>query len=263
MPRAMVARHATIVRAVGLRLRTEFQFEGSLTAPNIEGIAAVTGKHAVYLSPNGLAPPTHSTTFGCKDLVLPGSGKSRGLRIAAHHRYNGAMRWILIALGVLVLLVALVALIGALLPKGHVTARSAVYRHPPEEVFAALHGFAEYPQWHKDVSKVEILAPADGRERFRETNRFGVITFSVDEAVPPGRMVTRIADPDLPFGGTWTYELVPVPEGTRVTITERGEVYNVFFRFMSRFVFSQHATIDSLLSALGRKFGETVIPGPA
>jgi len=37
----------------------------------------------------------------------------------------------------------------------------------------------------------------------------------------------------------------------------------VFFRFLSRTVFSPHATIDAVLSALGRKFGETVTPAPA
>jgi len=173
------------------------------------------------------------------------------------------MRWILIALAVLVLLVGLVAVVGALLPKAHVAARAAVYRRPPEEVFAAIHGFAAYPEWRKDASKVELLEPAGGHERFRETGRFGAITFEVDEADAPRRMVTRIADTGLAFGGSWTYELTAVPEGTRLTITERGEVYNVFFRFLSRFVFSHSATIDTLLQALGRKFGETVTPGPA
>jgi hypothetical protein len=63
-------------------------------------------------------------------------------------------------------------------------------------------------------------------------------------------MVVRIADPDLPFGGTWTYELKQEESGTRVTITERGEVYNPIFRFMSRFVFSHTATLERYLAAL-------------
>ena len=173
------------------------------------------------------------------------------------------MRWVLIVLAALVLLVVMVALIGAMLPKGHVAARAAVYRRPPPEVWDAIHDFAAYPQWRRETSKVEILPPEDGRERFRETSSFGTITFSVDEADPPRRMVTRIADTGLGFGGSWTYELTPVPEGTRLTVTERGEVYNVFFRFLSRVVFSQHATIDAMLKSLGGKFGETVTPGPA
>src|SRR6185436_18676232 len=130
------------------------------------------------------------------------------------------MRWILVALAGLVLLVALIAVIGAMLPKGHVAARSAVFRRTPQEVWDAIHGFAAYPEWRRETSKVEILDPVDGREHFRETSKFGVITFSVDEADPPRRMVTRIADTGLAFGGSWTYELTPVPEGTRLTITE-------------------------------------------
>src|SRR5262245_41823011 len=157
------------------------------------------------------------------------------------------MRWLLIVLAALVLLVVLVAVIGAMLPKGHVAARAAVYRRSPQEVWDAIHSFSAYPDWRRETSKVEILAPEDGRERFRETSSFGVITFAVDESDPPRRMVTRIADTGLAFGGNWTYELTPVPEGTRLTITERGEVYNVFFRFLSRVVFSQHATIDAVL----------------
>lgn len=168
------------------------------------------------------------------------------------------MRWVLIGLGALALVVALVAVVGALLPKGHVASRFAVYRRPPAEVFAAIRGFGSYPQWRKDVSKVEILPPVEGSERFREHSSFGAITFEVVEAIEPTRLVVRIADTGLAFGGSWTYEVTPVPEGARLTITERGEVYNVFFRFLSRFVFSHHATIDRSLQALGRKFGEEV-----
>jgi hypothetical protein len=66
--------------------------------------------------------------------------------------------------------------------------------------------------------------------------------------------VTRIADPDQPFGGTWTFELTRAGAGTRVTITERGEVYNPIFRFLSRFVFGHTATLESCLLALERKW---------
>lgn len=70
--------------------------------------------------------------------------------------------------------------------------------------------------------------------------------------------MTRIADKDLPFGGTWTYEVNRLPSGATLKITENGEVYNVLFRFMSRFVFGHHATIETYLKYLGRKFRELV-----
>jgi hypothetical protein len=62
--------------------------------------------------------------------------------------------------------------------------------------------------------------------------------------------VWRIADPDQPFGGTWAFELASEGAGTRVTITENGEVYNPIFRFMSRFVFSETSTLESCLGSL-------------
>jgi hypothetical protein len=68
--------------------------------------------------------------------------------------------------------------------------------------------------------------------------------------------VTRIADPSLPFGGTWTYDLKPQGSGTELTITEDGEVYNPIFRFMSKFVFSQTATIEAYQASLKRKLSE-------
>ena len=44
--------------------------------------------------------------------------------------------------------------------------------------------------------------------------------------------------------------------GTQVKITEEGDVSNVLFRFMSRYVFGHTATIDSYLAAIARHFGE-------
>ena len=72
--------------------------------------------------------------------------------------------------------------------------------------------------------------------------------------------MTRIVDRDLGYFGAWTYELAPVDGGTRVQITESGEVPNVLFRFLSRFVFGHTGTMDTYLRALGQKFGEKVTP---
>jgi hypothetical protein len=76
------------------------------------------------------------------------------------------------------------------------------------------------------------------------------IAFAAEEMVPNHRLVTRIVDRGLPFGGSWTYELEPSGDGTRITITENGEVYNPVFRFVSRFVMGHTATIDTYLSSL-------------
>jgi uncharacterized protein YndB with AHSA1/START domain len=173
------------------------------------------------------------------------------------------MKWVLLVGGLLVALIALVALAGALLPRDHVAARRARLPRPPAEVFAVIQDVARAAEWRADVTRVEPLEPVAGRRRFREVSGQGAITFEVMEELAPARLVTRIAEEDLPFGGTWTYELQPSGEGTLITITERGFVKNVIFRALSRYVFTHHRTLEQYLRALGQRFGADVTPEPA
>jgi hypothetical protein len=77
---------------------------------------------------------------------------------------------------------------------------------------------------------------------------------AVAEASPPTRFVTKIDDPGQPFGGTWTFEIAPLGDArARLTLTERGEIYNPIFRFMARFVFGYTATLDSFLGAAEKR----------
>ena len=173
------------------------------------------------------------------------------------------MKWVMLIGGVLVGVVVLVAVVGAMLPVRHVAARTARVGRPPAEVFALVTDFGGAARWRSDLERVELLPARHGHPAFREHGRHGATTMEVDELTAPERLVVRIADPDLPFGGTWTWELRPDGAGTAVTITERGEVKNPIFRFLSRFVFGHTATIDKVLGDLGRHWGETVSPSAA
>jgi hypothetical protein len=72
----------------------------------------------------------------------------------------------------------------------------------------------------------------------------------------------RIADPDLPFGGTWTFEITPSDSGSDIVLTENGEIYNPLFRFMARFVFGYEGTIEQYLEDLRKKLGDPEIRVP-
>jgi uncharacterized protein YndB with AHSA1/START domain len=133
----------------------------------------------------------------------------------------------------------------------HVASGSATFEQPPERVFMALADVENFPHWRRDVRAVEVLA-WEPRVRWREYGS-DTITYERMEIEPSARLVTRIADPDLPFGGTWTFELAEADEGTRLTITEHGEIRNPVYRFMSRYVFGHAATIEAFLEDLQRR----------
>jgi uncharacterized protein YndB with AHSA1/START domain len=163
------------------------------------------------------------------------------------------MRWILWATLALVGVVGVVALIGWLLPVAHEASRTSQFDEPPQRVYDVVADVGDYASWFAGVTRIEMLDSANGKVRFREHTTSGPVTMEVEEARPPSRFVTRIADPDQPFGGTWTFDIIPNDGGTRLTITERGEVYNPIFRFMARFVFGYTSTMDGYLRSLEKK----------
>ena len=161
-----------------------------------------------------------------------------------------------IAGGVVAALLAYVLIAGSVVARGHVTSVRIVLKRPPAEVFAVISDRAAQTQWRADLKSVEILPPQDGRVVFRETTRMGPVRYVVDEAEAGRRLVTRILDEDLGYRGRWIFELEPDGAGTRLTITEEGEVTSWMFRALSPF-FSKTATLEAYLKALAAKFGET------
>lgn len=142
------------------------------------------------------------------------------------------MKWLLRIVAGLVVLIAAVAAVGYLLPVGHVASRSAELNAPPEQVFTLVSDVKNYGSWWPEGTETKV---------------------AIVESVPPSRFVTKIDEPDAPFGGTWTMEIVPVPTGSRLTITERGEIYNPIFRALARFVFGYDSTMQGCLAAAQRR----------
>ncbi len=152
---------------------------------------------------------------------------------------------------------AVIMIVGALLPRQHQVSRSIVLQQSPATIYSLLRDFVAAPGWRKDVKRVEMLtAEESDRVRFREYGGHGSVTYEVVTDVAGEHLVTRIVDTNLGYTGSWDYRLSPAAAGTRLTITENGDVTNIFFRFMSRFVFGHTATIDRYLHAVAAHFGE-------
>lgn len=145
------------------------------------------------------------------------------------------MKWLLLAVTMIVVAVVLVALVGAALPRQHRASRTLTTRHPPEDLWAIV----------ADRKFAEAAA--------------GDVKVEVVESLRPAKYVTKIADPGQPFGGTWTHVITPVAGGATLTIIEDGWVSNVIFRFVSRFVIGHHATMDKYLGAIAKRLGEAAM----
>lgn len=163
------------------------------------------------------------------------------------------MKWVLMIVGVLAGLIVIMLVIGKLLPVAHTAARRAEFRATPEKIWQLLTQFSDYPKWRKELKQVETIS----EKAWKETDSHGqVITFELQEARPFEKMVTVIADKNLPFGGSWTFELKANTATTTLIITENGEVYNPFFRFMSKYIFGHAATLEKYLQNLKSALGE-------
>ena len=175
------------------------------------------------------------------------------------------LEWVLSVGGGLIAPFLLVYLIGCFLPRHHTVTRSIVLKQTANSVWESITVFERIPGWWPAVVMVERLPDHDGHPVYHQVFQTGrrrqqSIRVEVIEKEGPKRMVTRVVDVNGPFRGKWMYEIAEVADGSRITITEQGELASRFIRTMFRLMMSKTQFIDSYLVFLGRKFGEQVIP---
>ena len=166
------------------------------------------------------------------------------------------MKWVLWIFVVVAGVLVIIALMGWLLPKAHTVTREARFHQPPDTIWKAITDIDAMPSWRQGLKSIQHLPDQNGLPAWVETSGSGTIPFETVVSQPLSKLVVRIADPKLPFGGTWTYEITPVTGGSSLRIREDGEVYNPVFRFLARFVFGYSGTMDTYLKSLAKKFGE-------
>lgn len=170
------------------------------------------------------------------------------------------MKWLRIVVGGLVGLIALLALLGLVLSREHWAASRIQLSQTPETVWPVVRDIEGTKAWWPEIKDVKRVESPEGKEIWEETLSDGTIGIEVVASEPPDILRTLIVLPkDAPFGGTWTYVVRAADGGTGVTIFEHGWVSNPIFRSISRLM-GHHGTMDSYLTALSRKFGESGKP---
>ena len=162
------------------------------------------------------------------------------------------MFWILMVMALIVAIVLALVVGGLVTPREHEATRSRVYTASTDQVWNAVRDVANYAAWREDMIDSELVQGSGDAPhvQWREISSGGTVTFGIVEELPPTRMVARVLDEDLPWGGTWTWEVSPAANGARLTITERGYVNNPIFRFIGTHFIGFNKTIDSYLRAL-------------
>jgi len=165
--------------------------------------------------------------------------------------------------GVVLTVVGLACSVGAVLPRDHVATGSLAVRAGADAVWQAIRDVEGLPSWRRSVNKIEGVERDGerGARRWTEHGTHGPMTMIVDECVEAKRLVTRIDDTKLPFGGSWTFELTPVEDAdgggvsTRVRITERGFVKMPPMRAIAKVFMDPRANLVAYLQDLSAKHG--------
>lgn len=148
--------------------------------------------------------------------------------------------------------------VGYVLPAGQMVQRTSIYRADADRLWDGLVDFAEHSRWRSGVDRVQALADRGGNPVWREVGEGYERTFEVTSSTAPRHLVLTFTDPRHWFTGSWSVDLIDDRGGTRVTITESGEVSNVLMRLMCRTLVDRGEEIGVFLVDLGGVVGERV-----
>lgn len=143
------------------------------------------------------------------------------------------MNWILLVMGAIVSIVAAVIVGGLLVPATYDASRTLVVRAKPAAVQRTLLELAQWPVWMALARTPQV-----------ETSTEAIVNVSV-------------WTDDQQRASTLRFVIDATPEGTRVTVSDRGTVANPVSRLLRHYVTGHHATADATLRALADALGES------
>ena len=144
----------------------------------------------------------------------------------------------------LVIAVVIMAAMGSRLPHAHTASATVALDASQPRVWQWIDDNASQPAWRTGLKSVTPLPDRDGHPCWQENNSMGKMPMCEVSANAPSSRTVRIADPTLPFGGEWAYELASeAPGRTRLTITENGTTGPAIWRFLGHYVFHEDTMI--------------------
>jgi len=169
------------------------------------------------------------------------------------------MYWILLVMAGIVSLVIAVVVGGVITPRAHEVSRTMLLPAPIASVWAVIRDVAHYAEWRDGVVSSEIVDADQSQLRWCESSDVGVLTFGVTMDHPMTDFSARVLDRDLAYTREWSWRLTSTGDGTRVTMTERGEVPNVISRFIVAHITGHARGVDRYLKDLTHRVGSASV----
>jgi hypothetical protein len=147
----------------------------------------------------------------------------------------------------LIVLVAVLLVVGLVLPRQRTFYKEAVLRAAPADVFAVVTDVQAQATWRSDLLQVEMLPDGSWKEipkrgpalHFRERRKVPAMVFEIEMMPTSG------------FQGYWTGHFSAGPDGTtRVKFTEVVELPQLFGRLFSYLFVNLDKTMDQYLADL-------------
>ncbi|MGV3710422.1 MAG: SRPBCC family protein [Gemmatimonas sp.] len=170
------------------------------------------------------------------------------------------MFWILLVMGLIVSLIVAMVVGGLVTPRTHVTGRVMQLQASPDTVWEKVSNVRGYPDWRDDVMSVDARTDQQGVLTWTEIGSKS-LSYAAVTNDPPHRFTSRITDEDLGYSGEWRFVLTPSGTGTRLTITEHGDVPNPVMRFIGSLI-GHAGSIERYMRHLALSLGERASPEP-
>jgi hypothetical protein len=159
---------------------------------------------------------------------------------------------------VIVLAICTALYMGSRLPMEHTASVTDTIPASQQKVWGIITDVGSGPSWRTGLKAVTLLPPQSGAQCWAEVQNSMTMPLCADVRQAPTRQVVRIADPKLPFGGTWMYVLEPAGEdATKVTITEDGTTGPAMWRFVGHYLMGEDGQIKQYLGDLKRAAART------
>jgi hypothetical protein len=161
------------------------------------------------------------------------------------------MKWVFISLGILIVLIAIIYLIGSLMNVKHVaTIQREFKKTSSNEILSLITNYKEYASWRSGIKELTV----DSVNHWTEKNSHGdKVSYRLEMGDEKGKLMTRILNKDLTYGGFWEFTITTMDDGCSVKIVENGEVYNPLFRFMAKYIFGHETTLKNYMNDLDIK----------